>query len=68
MNFKPFPELADILLREQCETSDGYWHITSSKGRCILLTNWFLKIHPTSHQFPPALKKLKVATLAMSLR
>ena len=26
MKFKPFPELADILLREQCETSYKYWH------------------------------------------
>ena len=26
MKFKPFPELIHILLREQCETSGGYWH------------------------------------------
>ena len=26
IKFKPFPELTDILLREQCETSGGYWH------------------------------------------
>ena len=26
MEFKTFPELTDILLREQCETSGGYWH------------------------------------------
>ena len=26
IKFKPFPELADILLREQCETSGGCWH------------------------------------------
>ena len=26
IKFKPFPELTDILLREQCKTSGGYWH------------------------------------------
>ena len=32
MKFKPFPELTDILLREQCATSDGYWHKNKLKG------------------------------------
>ena len=32
MNFKPFPELADILLREQCETSYKYWHKHELEG------------------------------------
>ena len=26
MKFEPFPELTNILLREKCETSGGYWH------------------------------------------
>ena len=26
IKFTPFPVLTDILLREQCETSGGYWH------------------------------------------
>ena len=26
IKFKPFPELTDILLREQCKTSGGCWH------------------------------------------
>ena len=35
----PFPELADILVWEQCETSGGYSVVnSSSKGPCILLT------------------------------
>ena len=32
MKFKPFPELADILLREQCETSYKYWHKYELEG------------------------------------
>ena len=34
IKFKPFPELADILLRERCETFGGYWQHTRSKGPC----------------------------------
>ena len=34
MKFKPFPELTDILLREQYETSGGYWHkLKLERGR-----------------------------------
>ena len=35
MKFKPFPELTDILLREQCETSGGYRykHMQARRGR-----------------------------------
>ena len=32
IKFEPSPELADILLREQCETFDGYWHKHESEG------------------------------------
>ena len=32
MKFEPFPELTDILLREQCETSGGYWPIHKLEG------------------------------------
>ena len=62
IKFKPFPELADILLREQCETSGGYWHKHKLEGAV-----YSQKINPTSYQFPPALKKLKVATVTMSM-
>ena len=34
MKFKPFPELTDILLCEQYETSGGYWHkLKHERGR-----------------------------------
>ena len=32
IKFKPFPELTDILLCEQCETSSGYWHKHQLEG------------------------------------
>ena len=32
IKFEPFPELADILLREQYETFDGYWHKHKPEG------------------------------------
>ena len=32
IKFEPSPELADILLREQCETFDGYWHKHKPEG------------------------------------
>ena len=32
MKFKPFPELTDILLLEQCETSGEYRHIELDGG------------------------------------
>ena len=32
IKFKPFPELIDILLLEQCETSGGYRHIELDGG------------------------------------
>ena len=32
IKFKPFPELANILLREQCETFGGYWHTHKVEG------------------------------------
>ena len=32
MKYKPFPELTDILLREQCETSGGYWYEHKLEG------------------------------------
>ena len=32
MELKTFPELTDILLREQCETSGGYWHKHKLEG------------------------------------
>ena len=62
MKFKLFPELTDILLCERYETSGGYWH----KHKLERAVD-SLKIHPTSYQIPPTLKKLKVATLAVSL-
>ena len=37
MRFKPFPELTDILLREHCKTSNGYWHKHKLEKLCILL-------------------------------
>ena len=56
-SYQPFPELTDIPLREQSETSGGHWHKHKREE----------KKHPTSHQSPPALKKLKVATVSMSM-
>ena len=32
MKSKPFPELTDILLREQCENSGGYWYEHKLEG------------------------------------
>ena len=32
MKSKPFPEQTDILLREQCETSGGYWYEHKLEG------------------------------------
>ena len=37
MRSKPFPELTDILLREHCKTSNGYWHKHKLEKLCILL-------------------------------
>ena len=55
-----------ILLREQCETSADSGINTSSKRPSILLSQ--ISENP-SHEpsILPALKKLKVATVAMSL-
>ena len=63
---EPFPELTDIPLREQSETSDGYWYKHKLEGR-VFFSPKFPKMHPTSHQSPLALKELKIATVAMSL-
>ena len=58
MEFKTFPELTDILLREQCETSGGYWHKHKLERGRVFSEN------PSHEQsILPALKKLKVATV-----
>ena len=66
MKFKPFPELTNLMLREQCEISGWYWLKCKLKGAVYSPNLVFRK--STSHQFPPVLKKLKVATAAMSTR
>ena len=58
--------LTDTLLREQNETSSGYWHKHKLEGALYSPNLGFqISIHEAS--FPYALKKLKVATIAMSL-
>ena len=69
MNFKPFPGLTDILLSEQCETSCGYWHKHKFEG--VVYSPNLAKVSGTPFHEPsippPTIKKLKVATVAMSL-
>ena len=59
MKSKPFPELTDILLREQCETPGSwYWHKHKLQGPCIPLKS----IHePSISPCPQETKRTKVA-------
>ena len=67
MKFKPFPELTDILLREQCETSGGYWYEHKLEGAVYTYSPnlGFRKSIPRAIN-APGLKKLRVATVAMN--
>ena len=67
MNFKPFPGLTDILLSVQRETSGGYWHKHKFEGVVYSPNLGFWKSIPRAINSPPTIKKLKVATVAMSL-
>ena len=66
MKSKPFPELTDILLREQCETSGGYWYEHKLEGAVYSPNLGFRKSIPRAINAPPGLKKLRVATVAMN--
>ena len=52
IKFKPFPELTDILLREQCETSSGYWHKHQLEGAVFFLNLGFRKYIPRAINSP----------------
>ena len=65
MRSKPFPELTDILLREQCETSGGYWYEHKPEGAVYSPNLGFRKSIPRAIN-APGLKKLRVATVAMN--
>ena len=45
--------MTDILLREQSETSGGYWHQHKLEG-AVYSPNLGSAKPPHSHQFPPA--------------
>ena len=46
-SYQPFPELTDIPLREQSETSDGHWHKHKREGAVYSSNQSFQK---TSHE------------------
>ena len=46
-SYQPFPELTDIPLREQSETSGGHWHKHKREG-AVYSSN--LSFQKTSHE------------------
>ena len=67
MKSKPFPELTDILLCEQCENSGVYWYEHKLEGAVYSPKLGFRKSIPRAiNGPPPGLKKLRVATVAMN--
>ena len=54
MKSKPFPELTDILLCEQCETSGGYWYEHKLEGAVYSPNLGFRKSIPRAINAPPA--------------
>ena len=52
MKSKPFPELTDILLREQCETSGGYWYEHKLEGAVYSPNLGFRKSIPRAINAP----------------
>ena len=54
MKFKPFPELTDILLSEQCETSGGYWGNYKLEEAVYYPNLGFRKYTPRAINFPRA--------------
>ena len=58
--------MTDILLREQCETSGGCWHKHKPEA-AVYFPNLGFKNPPHEPSIHLALKKLKVATVTMSL-
>ena len=52
IKFKPFPELTDILLRDQCETSGGYWHKQKLEGAVYSPNLSFRKYIPRAINSP----------------
>ena len=54
MKSKPFPELTDILLREQCENSGVYWYEHKLEGAVYYPNLGFRKSIPRAINAPPA--------------
>ena len=65
MKFKPFPELTDILLNIAKPLADTDKHYL--EGAVYSPNLGFRRSFPRPIKSPPVLKKLKVATVAMSL-
>ena len=53
MKSKPFPELTDILLREQCENSGVYWYEHKLEGAVYSPKLGFRKSIPRAINGPP---------------
>ena len=54
MKSKPFPELTDILLREQCENSGVYWYEHKLEGAVYYPNLGFRKSIPRAINAPLA--------------
>ena len=70
MKSKPFPELTDILLCEQCENSGVYRYEHKLEGAVYSPNLGLQKSIPRAINAPPpappGLKKLRAATVAMN--
>ena len=66
MKSKPFPELTDILLCEQCENSGVYRYEQKLEGAVYSPNLGLRKSIPRAINAPPGLKKLRAATVAMN--
>ena len=59
MKFKPFPEVTDILFREQRRTSGRYWHKHKLEGAVYSPNLGFRKSIPRAINFPLPSRNLK---------
>ena len=58
MKFKSFPKLANILLREKCESSGVYWHKHKLEGAVYSPNLSFRKSIPRAINSPPPSRNL----------